>query len=58
MQPEKKSVVLMNDVVHKYSKRSQMVLDAFTGTLSAAKACILVDKHRPMVGGEKDVDCL
>lgn len=56
--PEQKSVAMMEVLVWKFSKLDDLVLDAIAGTLCTAKACILVDKPRKIMGCEKDSNCV
>lgn len=50
VQAEEKSIVLIEDVMLKFSKRSWMMLYAFVGELSREKACEFTDKERRLVG--------
>lgn len=56
--PEWKSVVLVEDVVQKFSKGRQMVLDAFVETLFTAKQFLFPDRNMQFLGCDVVVDCL
>lgn len=48
----------MKDIVWKFSKPDNLLLNVFAGTFSAAEFSLLLDKHRRLVGCEKDGDCV
>lgn len=47
----------MKDVVKKFSKAAQPILDLCAGTSGTASACMMVTKHRRFVGCENDATC-
>lgn len=52
---ELKRIVLMKNVVLKFSKFCQLVFHAFAGSLSVAKECLLLYRLRKLVRYEKDL---
>lgn len=56
--PEQKSIMLMKDLVSKFSSPGAVVMDTFCGTLSTAKACLSLHKHRKFVGCDIDSACI
>lgn len=57
LQFEQKSGTLMKDTVWKFPEATTLVLDAFAGTLSKPKACMLLESHRRLVGFKKYGGC-
>lgn len=55
IRPKQKSIVLIEDMVYKFSKLGHLVLDIFVGTPSTSKAFLLVRKHYRNFGFDKDV---
>lgn len=53
LSPEKKLVECMMELFCKLCKEKEMVLDTFTVTLAAAKACFLLHVHHRFVVCEK-----
>lgn len=58
VRPWKKRVVWMKDTFCTFFKPEQLVLDPFAKVLCTVKACLLLQKHRRLVGCDKDVKCL
>ena len=58
LRPEQKNISVMKDIVSKFSKPGDLVMDPFSGTCSTAKACLSLNKHRRFVGCELDENCL
>lgn len=58
LQPEQNSVTLMKKLVQKFSKSDDLGFDRFVGTLSRAKGCHFLDKHRRFVRCENESGCL
>ena len=58
LRPEQKSITLMSDIIEKFSKPGDLVVDPCSGTFSVAKACLLLPKHRRFVGCDLDPACL
>lgn len=56
--PEEKSVTLMKEVEHEFSRHGQLDFEDFSRTPSTSKACLSLDMHRQYVGFDKDVECL
>lgn len=48
--PEQKSIALLNDLVQKFAKPCDMMLDAYASTLSTTKMCLLMNRHRRFCG--------
>jgi DNA modification methylase len=57
LRPEQKPLALMQTLVSKYSPPNGLVFDPFAGTLSTAKACLLLPEHRRCVCGDLDPKC-
>lgn len=55
---DKKSVLLMNDVLVKCSNHGQLVLQAFAGTVSIENVCLLFDKQALLIPRDKNINCL
>lgn len=47
--PQQKNVFYIKDLVRKFSRLRDVVIDFCTGTCSAEKACMLLDQHRKFV---------
>lgn len=58
LRPEHKGVAMMNNLVQKFWKLEELVLDLLGCVLWRAKASLLVKKHIIHVGCEQDVGCL
>lgn len=58
MRPEQKSVAFMKDLLQKFSKYSNLMLEALATTLPIAKVCPLLDKHRRFVVFDKNSGCM
>lgn len=58
LRPEQNSFSLMNDLVDKFSKPGDFVLEAFAGMVSTTKASLLLDNHWQIVGCVKDCGCV
>lgn len=56
--PVHKSVVLMRDIRRKFSNLDYLMLQVLPRTLSTAKACVLLDKHKRLVGCDRNGCCL
>lgn len=57
-QPEQKTAAMMKYPVWNFCKLSELALDAFMGTLSTAKAFLLLYNHTRLVEFEKVGGCL
>lgn len=57
LRPEQKSIDWMMDLVSKFTKPGELVVDNCTGTSATAKPCMLLPQHRRFVGCAKDSDC-
>jgi len=57
LRPEQKSVLLMKELVSRFSQPGDVVVDFFAGTFSTAVACFSLPQHRFFAGVEKDADC-
>ena len=58
LRPEQKPVSLMKELICKYSKGGDIVVDMFGGTFSTAKACLELPEHRIFVGCDNDSSCV
>lgn len=58
LRPEQKSRQWMMDIIEKFTKPGDLVVDPCAGTFSVAMACMLMPKHRKFVGCDKDDSCL
>ncbi|MEM1002550.1 MAG: DNA methyltransferase, partial [Bacteroidota bacterium] len=58
VRPEQKGILWMSNLIEKFSKPGDLVVDCFSGTFSVAKACFLLSKHRRFIGCDKDPVCL
>jgi len=58
LRPEQKNVSWMMDLVQKFTKPGMLVLDPFAGTLSVAKACLSLNKHRRFIVSDADAACV
>lgn len=58
LRPEQERLVLMNDIVCKFSRTGQPRLHEYAGTLTIAEECILLNQHGLFLAYEKDFDCL
>lgn len=54
---EEKSVLWTRDIVFKFSKPGQAVLEPRVGTFDTVKACMMAPKHRRRVGCGTDAVC-
>jgi hypothetical protein len=57
LRPEQKPIALMETLVSKYCPPGGIVFDPFAGSLSTAKACLLLHQHRRCVCGDIDPKC-
>ena len=55
---EQKSIRLLQELVGRYTKPGDIVVDCFAGTLVAAKACLQMEKHRIFIGCDRDSQCV
>lgn len=55
MGPEQKIPTLMKSAVQKVTKSRNLFVNACAGTLSVAKNCVLLRKHKRFVGYEVDL---
>lgn len=53
-----KSVSLFRELVCRYSKPEDLVLDPFAGTFTTAEACLSVEEPRRFLGGDSDFNCV
>ena len=58
IRPEQKSTALLKTLVAKYCPPGGLVLDPFAGTMSTARACLLLDSHRRCVCTDVDEECV
>lgn len=58
MHPELKITAWMEDIVQKFSKPGNLVVDASAGTFSVATACTVLLKHRKVIGCGVDPGCM
>lgn len=59
LQPEQKSAALIDEgFFAEVFKPGELMLDASVRTISTAKSCQLLNKHRRFLGGKKDSDCV
>lgn len=56
--PEQKNVSWMKDLVGKFTRGRDVVMDFCTGTYPTAKTSMLLDQHRKFVGCDLDSDLL
>ena len=55
---EQKPTALLKTLIVKYCPPGGLVLDPFAGTLSTARACLLLNEHRRCVCTEIDEECV
>ncbi len=58
LRPEQKSVALCRELVSRYSRPGDIVMDPFAGTFTTAEACLTLSNPRRFVGGDVDEDCV
>lgn len=51
--PEQKSISMMRDIVTKFSKVGEVVIDIFAGTFAAAKSGLTLSQYWRFVGGRR-----
>lgn len=56
--PQQKNMSRMKDLLRKYTRPENVVLDFCARTCSAAKACMLPDQHKKFVGCDVDSELL
>ena len=59
VRPEQKSILLLQELIARFSKPRDIVVDLFAGTFSTAIACCTIpgEELRTFVGSETDADC-
>ena len=50
-------MALLQELISRFSKKGDIVVDPFGGTFSTAIACFSLPEHRKFVGCEKDTVC-
>ena len=58
IRPEQKSTALLKTLVAKYCPPGGLVWDPFAGTMSTARACLLLHSHRRCVCTDVDEECV
>jgi len=58
LRAEQKNIDWMMDIISKFTKPGDIVVDMFSGTFPTAKACMKLDKHRRFVGCDLDYKCI
>ena len=57
LRAEQKPILLLQELISRFSQPGDVVVDFFAGTFSTAAACLTLPNHRRFVGCEKDNDC-
>ena len=57
LRPEQKPLLLLQELISRYSKSGDIVVDFFAGTFSTAVAAASLPEHRVFIGTELDKGC-
>lgn len=56
--PDRRNTAFVKDIVKKYTKPGNLVVDACAGTFCVANGFMLLPKHRSFTGCKVDVSCM
>lgn len=57
MRPETKSISMIMDIMNKFSRTRELVMDIFAETFATGKAWLMLSRHHRFVGCEIDAKC-